>query len=237
MNEASRTRLATSLTRRRRKYRPTIQALEPRIALAIDLANVAGDTANPQLPGPYGVLEAGLQQIGGAGWSVAELGDTNGDGFDDFLIGAPTIASGSTSPTLGTGPGTAYLVFGSNEATLTGPMIANWLNLTSQQRIGDLGVLGNTSQTNPLNGMPGLNFNGLTFVAGSSLNAQLGASVSAAGDVNRDGLADFMIGAPSDPDSVGRDQPVRTRLPGLRVAHSVGPHEQDGGPGQHDRRQ
>ena len=44
-------------------------ALEPRELLAIDLANIAGgDTTT--VPGPYGVLEAGLTNNGGAGFSV-----------------------------------------------------------------------------------------------------------------------------------------------------------------------
>lgn len=192
---------STTGRRRRRGFRPNVLALEPRVVMAIDLVNIAGGAG---LPGPFGVQEVGFNQVGGAGWSVAQLGDVNGDGFADFLIGAPTIdTSALGTPGLGNGPGAVYLILGSNAAATPTPVIQDWLNLTAQERVGDLDVLGNTQQTNPTNGQPGFNFNGLTFTAGGSLNNQLGTSVAAVGDVNGDGLADFMIGAPSGFDGNG----------------------------------
>src|SRR5438874_1286143 len=49
---------------RREGFRPRGERLEERQLLSIDLANVA---TTP--PGPYGVLEAGLNNNGGAGFS------------------------------------------------------------------------------------------------------------------------------------------------------------------------
>src|SRR5262249_12067803 len=87
----------------------------------------------------------------------------------------------------------AYLVFGSQQV---GPTTIDFKTLSAQQRIGDLGQLGNNTQTNPTNGLAGLNYNGLAFTTSANPNSNLGASVVALGDLNGDGLADFMIGAP-----------------------------------------
>ncbi|MDB5350056.1 MAG: repeat protein [Planctomycetota bacterium] len=186
---------------RRTGFRPRGERLEARELLAIDLVNIAGTTGGTT-PGPYGVLESGLNNNGGVGFSVAEVGDVNGDGFDDFVLGQPTIARNGTGVTLGNGGGArAYLVFGS--AQVTAPTAFDFLNLVPQQRVGDLSGLGQTLQSNPLNGAPGFNFDGLTFSTGQNPNSALGASVAAVGDVNGDGFADFMIGAPGANDSAG----------------------------------
>ncbi len=193
-------RSPVSRSRRRGAYRPGGERLETRALLAaIDLINVAGSTT-PNQPGPYGVEMVGQNSRDGAGYSVADVGDVNGDGFDDFVIGAPTINTSGAFPTLSNGRGTVYLVFGSaqvNQQTI------DFLTLNPQQRIGDLSVLGNTNQTNPVNGLPGLAFNGLTIIASQNATGLLGATVQAVGDVNGDGLADFMIGAPGANSSTG----------------------------------
>src|SRR5690349_21514529 len=41
-----------------------------------------------------------------AGWSVSSAGDINGDGYEDFIIGAPTGDNG------GDRAGEAYILFG-----------------------------------------------------------------------------------------------------------------------------
>ena len=69
-------------------------------------------SANPlpnltQLNGTNGVLLQGLLAYDRAGWSVASAGDVNGDGFDDFLVGAPVDDLSVTA-----GIGSAYLVYG-----------------------------------------------------------------------------------------------------------------------------
>lgn len=183
---------------RRRVFRPVAQALEDRLVMAIDLSTVA--TA------PLGVLMAGnigaggigpaASDGGGAGFSVADVGDVNGDGFDDFLIGAPgiTVNTNGQFDLSSATSGTAYLVFGSRE--VNSPQAIDFASLNANQRIGDLGTLGNALQNNPSTGAPGFAFDGITFRAGQQLLGQLGASVTALGDINGDGFADFMIGAP-----------------------------------------
>lgn len=86
------------------------------------------------------------------GYSVAGAGDTDGDGFDDVVIGAPTATKTDVLEA-----GKAFVHFGAAAAALTRSVL---LNSSTQYK------------------------------------AQLGMSVDSAGDVNRDGYADVVVGAP-----------------------------------------
>ncbi|WP_444430568.1 integrin alpha [Rhodobacter capsulatus] len=100
-----------------------------------------------------------------AGWSVAALGDINGDGIDDIAIGAP-LCAGHRPPW----SGGAWVVFGRD----TGAGAAPFGTL-------DLAAL------DPSEGFA---------ITGAGSNDALGWAVSAAGDVNGDGLGDLVLGAP-----------------------------------------
>lgn len=192
-----------SSARRRPALRPLGEPLEARQLLTtLDLANIAG-VAGPPAVGPYGVQEIGNVSDGGAGFSVALLGaqltnqsnSVDGDQFQDVLIGAPTIAGAPFfyEGFLGSNaPGRAYLLFGSAEAP---NFTQNFLTLTSDERIGNLSQLGTTGQINPVTTTAGFDFDGVIFTT-SSTTGLLGASVANAGDINQDGLADFLVGAP-----------------------------------------
>ena len=88
------------------------------------------------------------------GASVSGAGDLNGDGFDDFIVGAPSADSFAADR------GAAYIFFG-----------------------------GATPAT-----VPALK------ILGADGSDQLGKSVSGAGDVNGDGLADLIVGVYSGSD-------------------------------------
>jgi hypothetical protein len=196
----------SGVARRHGTFRPKPDWLEDRTLLAIDLGGVTPPTttnANNPNPGiatfPYGVDFAGGSTGLGAGFSVTDVGDVNGDGYDDFVVGAPTVTSSFGLG--GGGNSTAYLIFGSRSVGTT--QITNWLTISANtttgranNRVGSLPLLGNTStlNTNPITGV-NLNFpfSGIKFV--TSTNSQLGASVAASGVIN--GAPTFMMGAPA----------------------------------------
>ncbi|MGB1087165.1 MAG: hypothetical protein ACPG06_02240, partial [Alphaproteobacteria bacterium] len=120
------------------------------------------------LNGLYGFVVGGHHAGDMAGASLGGGGDFNGDGLDDFIIGAPYGDAGGT----GDVTGEAYIVFGTDQ---------NFdLSGTGRSELG-LGTLGETS--------------GLVL-RGQAIDGELGAAVADAGDVNGDGYDDFIIGAP-----------------------------------------
>jgi len=181
---------------KRARCRPLGENLEAKVLLSIDL----GGTAPPALPN-IASANVGVAMVGtstplqGAGYSVANLGNINGSGFDSFLIGAPTAGPGG-----GVGTGTAsaaYLVFGSQAVTTSGPVAADWLNNAPNGRVGALGALGGNLQPNPITGTTDNSyaFNGVTFITSQQTNSQLGESVAFAGTIR--GTPAFLIGAPN----------------------------------------
>lgn len=180
--------------RRELAFSPRTEDLELRIAPAIDLTAI--DTK------PYGVQLANnvANSSAGAGYTVTNLGDVAATGFQDVLIGAPTI-NRTTPPSIGSGTGSeAFLVFGSNQA---GVGNVNWSTLTTQQRTGDLSQLGAASQTNPKNGNATFAYSGLTFVTGGSSASMLGASAAPVQNITNTGINAFLVGAPNSFDAAG----------------------------------
>jgi hypothetical protein len=102
-----------------------------------------------------------------AGWSVSSAGDVNGDGFDDVIVGARRGDDG------GYDAGEAYIVFGSASGFGTD-------DGTGRQMI-DLTTLSAAQ--------------GFIF-RGDASNETAGSSVSAAGDINGDGIDDLIVGVP-----------------------------------------
>ncbi len=99
----------------------------------------------------------GLKAFDCLGGGLAGIGDINGDGFDDFAIGAPS-SNGYR--------GTIYVIYGDSS-----PNLQN----VAQAGLGNLSANGDGFKITDANG----DYNGY--------------SISAAGDVNGDGLGDFIL--------------------------------------------
>ena len=96
---------------------------------------------------------------------VSNAGDINGDGYDDFIIGA-YLAEESSNP--GDNNGISYVIYGRETAGFRDIFLGNASSFTN-----DIGFK----------------------IIGESPLAYSGASVSSAGDVNSDGYDDLLIGA------------------------------------------
>jgi hypothetical protein len=183
-------------------FQPMAEPLEAKVLMTIDL----GGTSPPALPfsatAPFGVDFGAATADGGAGFSVADVGDLVNTGYDDLLIGAPTVVN---SATVGSGTGNVYLVLGSQFVNgSNAKSVQNWLNTTNgpnlaaNDRVGSLAQLGAASQTNPIsNTALKFPFSGITFTGVASLGASV-AAVELSSGVNG-----ILIGAPNSNGGVG----------------------------------
>ncbi len=153
------------------------------------------------------------------GRSVAIVGDVNGDGFDDVLVGASTASGG------GVAGGQAFLFFGGATLDTTPDLTLNAASAGDQfgRVVAAAGDVNGDGFADFLVGAPRadtmagadsgaayLYLGGATpdgtadlVVRGAAMDDLLGAAVSAAGDLNGDGYADFLVGAPQRMRSAG----------------------------------
>ncbi len=112
------------------------------------------------------------------GWSVAGIGDINGDGLADFAAGASNGSDGRDDDSddqndEDEGEGEVYVIFGRADRT--------------RQEL-------DSSFLAPQDGF---------VIEGSQAGDAVGFSVASAGDVNGDGLDELLIGAPEASDAAG----------------------------------
>jgi Ca2+-binding RTX toxin-like protein len=147
--------------------------------------------SGPQVEMGLGGLTLFGANYGDDASNAVSIGDINGDGFVDLLIGAPGFdPNGFTifPDAVYASAGAAYVIYGDP---------ANW-PISANLR-------GNTDPdvTGEINGfrLEGVGVGGPA--AGTIANGdQAGHSVAAAGDINGDGFADFIVGAPTAYDAI-----------------------------------
>ena len=142
----------------------------------------------------------------GFGRSVSGAGDVNGDGFADLIVSArqgtnnaARVFSGADGSTLynivGFGTGLSLSVSGAGDINGDG----NADLIVGNDGDSSNGLLsGNARVISGADGTDLYNFDG------ESAGDQFGQSVSGAGDVNRDGFDDLIVGAPGENDGSAR---------------------------------
>jgi hypothetical protein len=154
------------------------------------------------------------------GWSVASAGDVNGDHYADVIVGATHYSA------LEFAEGAAFVFRGSASGIASGSPATASAQLESNQNDAHLGFsvagagdVNNDGYADVIVGAPlydaGQTDEGAAFVflggvsgvattasarlesnQGGAISAQMGNSVAGAGDVNNDGYADVIVGAP-----------------------------------------
>jgi len=155
------------------------------------------------------------------GWSVAGAGDVNGDGYADVIVGAYLYSAGES----GEGAAFVFLgsasgIASGNPATAAAQLESNQADAHLGGSVAGAGDVNGDGYADVIVGADGVDLfqigEGAAFVflgsasgiasgnpataaavlESSQRDASLGSSVAGAGDVNGDGFADVIVGAP-----------------------------------------
>jgi hypothetical protein len=149
------------------------------------------------------------------GLSVATAGDVDGDGVDDYIVGSPSngLEPGSAFVYSGSDGSVIHMLHGQSQIDFFGHSVA-CAGDVNNDGYDDLivgapftGVLGGGSgamASGKVSIFSGQSGNLIRSIVGYTYAELLGYSVSGAGDVNNDGHADVIIGAPNWSNGVGR---------------------------------
>ncbi|MBT8485892.1 MAG: hypothetical protein HKO59_07065 [Phycisphaerales bacterium] len=140
------------------------------------------------------------------GWSVSGAGDVNGDGYDDFIGGAPYYADkrGRARVYSGADGSTLYILKGRRTGDRFGWSVSGGVDVDNDGR-DDLIVGAPYNDDGPSNGGQAYAYSGRTgdklgSIKGENGGDLLGWSVAALGRANSDSYADFIAGAPKHDD-------------------------------------
>ncbi|MFT7620383.1 MAG: hypothetical protein ACI97A_004040 [Planctomycetota bacterium] len=157
------------------------------------------------------------------GRSVSGAGDVNGDGFDDFIVGAHGddnngSASGSITVFSGLDGSTLYSIDGNSASDFFGRRVSGAGDVNGDG-FDDFIVGTELDDNNGIDSGNATVFSGmdgstLHSLDGASAGDLFGTSVSGAGDVNGDGFDDFIVGSLLD-DNNGIDSGSATVFSGL----------------------
>jgi hypothetical protein len=166
---------------------------------------VSGDTTGTLALEDSDALVYGTAQDAAAGFALEHVGDADGDGYDDLLIGAPGDQGGAGAAWLMAGPlsgstttNDAHAWFLGDDGDELGKALAVLPDVDGD---GDgellLGARGSGRALvfySPLAGARTASSADVTLLGAASSKA--GASVAAGGDFNADGAPDLLIGQP-----------------------------------------
>ena len=144
---------------------------------ASQVANPFGDIqlTTTALPVSIGFRIIGAAANDESGYFVSNAGDVNGDGIGDIMVGAP-----DGDPLSGSNAGISYVIFGRDVA-------------------GGATAFGDIQLTNGATALS--NSVGFRMLGAASIDNN-GHAMSAAGDINRDGIGDVIVGVQqADPSS------------------------------------